>query len=113
MLVTLVGYSRAFELAVEGEKIPAARCLEVGLANRVVPADSLADEALRWATKLAQRPTYALGLTKRLMNKAVTSTLPQALDYEAHHQELAIHSQDLAEGVMAFVEKRKPEFQGK
>jgi len=112
-LVRQVGYSRAFELAVEAERIPAERCLELGLVNRVVEPDALLPEARAWAEKLAQRPTYAVGLTKRAMNRALTSTLMEAIEYEAHLQQLAAQSEDFAEGTKAFKEKRPAVFKGK
>lgn len=112
-LVRQVGYSRAFELTIEGERIPASRCLELGLTNRVVAAESLLNEARSWAEKLARRATYAIGLTKRAMNKAMTSTLMDAMETEAQLQQLASESQDFVEGMKAFQEKRPPVFQGR
>ncbi len=111
-LVRAVGYSRAYEIAIEGEKIPAERCLELGLSNKLAAADELMPVALAWAEKLAQRPTFALGLTKRAMNKAVTLSLTQAIEYEAHLQQLAAEHPDFTEGVAAFVEKRPPVWSG-
>jgi 2-(1,2-epoxy-1,2-dihydrophenyl)acetyl-CoA isomerase len=112
-LVRQVGYSRAFEIASEGERIPAQRCLELGLTNRVVKGDVLMVEAQAWAEKLAQRATFAIGLTKQAMNYAANSTLLEAIEFEARLQKRAAASQDFVEGVAAFKEKRKPLFEGR
>lgn len=112
LLTRLVGYSRAYEIAVEGSRIPAERCLELGLTNKVVPADQLLSIANAWARKLAERPTLALGLTKQAMQYAEHHDLASTIEYEAELQKQTIVSQDFLEGVTAFMQKREPEFKG-
>jgi 2-(1,2-epoxy-1,2-dihydrophenyl)acetyl-CoA isomerase len=111
-LVRLVGYSRAFEIAIEGERITAQRCLELGLTNRVTAAAGLLTEAQTWAQQLAQRPTLAIGLTKRAMQQATEQDLETIIHLEAELQTTTIVSHDHREGVAAFLEKRKPIFTG-
>jgi 2-(1,2-epoxy-1,2-dihydrophenyl)acetyl-CoA isomerase len=112
-LMRLVGYSRAYEIAIEGERILAHRCLEWGLTNKVVPAEALLDETMTWAQKLAARPTLALGLTKHALNHAADHNLASTIEFEARLQKQTISSHDHMEGVTAFLQKREPEFQGK
>lgn len=112
-LSRMVGYSRAFEIAVEGEKIPANRCLELGLTNKVVPDAELTTAAQAWAQKLSQRPTVAVGITKQALHHASTHTLAETIALEARNQITAFQSQDHKEGVQAFLEKRHPNFKGK
>ena len=112
-LPRLIGYARAYEMAVTADKIPAAKALEWGMVNRVVPADQLMETVMAWAQPLATGPTLAYGLTKRAMNKAWDSSLANALTYEAHLQEIAGRSHDNQEGVLAFLEKRDAQFTGK
>lgn len=111
-LVRHMGYSRAFAFLAAGKPMPARRCFEVGLANRVVEPDVLASEANAWAIELAERPTLALGLTKGLAHHAVTSTLFETFEREAALQATAIASDDHHEGVQAFRDKRDPKFTG-
>ena len=112
-LVRQVGFRRAYEIAIEGERIPAERCLELGLTNRVVPADQLVEEAQAWAAHLARRPTMALGLTKQIMHAAFTSSLEETVRHEAALQARCFESEDHAEGIQAFLQKREPEFRGR
>lgn len=110
LLPVLIGPSRATEFIVTNTAIGAEQALAWGLVNRVVSADSLADEAFAWAAQLAQGPLRAMGLAKRAFNHAVLGNLEQTLDYEAHLQEIAGGSPEHAEGMRAFLEKRPARF---
>ena len=112
-LLQQVGYARAAELCFLGEKLSAEEAERWGLVNRVVDDDKLANATRELATKLASMPTRAIGLTKRLLNRAWTATLPDQLEYEAFLQQTAGHTADHREGVLAFLEKRKPTFLGR
>lgn len=112
-LPRLIGYARAYELAITNSPITAEEALSIGLVNKIFPAEELAAATRELAVKLAGLPTKAFGLTKRAMNKAYQLTIDEALDYEAHLQEIAGRTADHKEGVAAFLEKRTPQFVGK
>ena len=112
-LPRLVGMGKALELAYLADPVDAATAERLGLVNRVVPAESLAEEAGALARRLAEGPTLAYALTKRAMRRAATTTFPEALEYEGHLQAIAGSSADYGEGVSAFVEKRPARFQGR
>lgn len=111
-LPRLIGYSKAFEMATMPRKIPAQEAFTMGLVNRVVPAKQL-DAAVKEATDYyANAPTKAIGLMKKMLNRSFNSDLETILEMEAYSQEIAGNTKDHKEGVMAFIEKRKPVFKG-
>ena len=112
-LPRLVGMARATALAMLAEKITAAQAVEIGLIYRACPAASLDEEASKLAVHLATQPTLGLGLTKRLLNAAWVNDLETQLELEAECQGAAGRSADYAEGVAAFLAKRKPVFTGR
>lgn len=113
LLVQQLGYRRAFQLSVESERIPAERCVELGLANRAVPSESLFDEAIAWAESLALRAPLSMAATKKAMRHAAGGTWASTFDVEAPLQDQLRQSDDCSEGVTAFLEKRKAEFKGR
>src|SRR5262249_46563285 len=112
-LPRLIGLGKALELCFTGDKLPAADALTLGLVNKVVPADELPAATRELALRLARLPTRAIGLTKRLLYRSFQSELETQLEAEGFAQETAGQTTDHREGVMAFLEKRPPKFQGK
>jgi 2-(1,2-epoxy-1,2-dihydrophenyl)acetyl-CoA isomerase len=111
-LPRLVGPARAAELAFTTDPIGAADAERIGLVNRVVPGDTLADETRALAGRLASAAPRALALAKRALNRSLEVGLAEALEYEATLQGLAGRTADHAEGVRAFTDKRPPRFSG-
>ena len=90
----------------------AADAEKMGMIYKVAEDANLQTEAMAVATTLAQMPTIGIGLTKRLLNQSMNNTLEEQLMLEAKIQVLAATSNDHKEGIMAFLEKRKANFQG-
>jgi 2-(1,2-epoxy-1,2-dihydrophenyl)acetyl-CoA isomerase len=111
-LQRLVGHGKAAELCFLGERVSAEEAGRIGLVNRVVDDGQLAEATRELAAKLAAMPTRAIGLTKRAMNRAWSASLEDQLEYEAFCQQTAGETADHREGVLAFIEKRRPAFKG-
>src|SRR4051794_28044711 len=107
-----VGYARAAERAMLGERVPAEQALDWGLINRVVPDADLEAEASALLERLADGPTRSYAGSKQLLNRRLYADLAGQLEAEADAQKGQGHSADFIEGVMAFVEKREPKFTG-
>ncbi|MCB0638671.1 MAG: 2-(1,2-epoxy-1,2-dihydrophenyl)acetyl-CoA isomerase [Lewinella sp.] len=108
-----VGLQRAAAYMMLGDKVGAEEAERVGMIYRTFPDDSLLDEAIRLAERLAAMPTRALGLTKRALNYSMDNPLDRQLAIEEQLQATAGQTEDYQEGVQAFLEKRKPAFKGK
>lgn len=112
-LPRLVGYHKAFELMATGDILSASEALSLGLVNRVVPYEELDTTVNALAVRLAASPAVALAKIKAGLNHGETGDLRAALDFEAVNQAACFRSEDFREGVTAFLEKRKANFQGK
>lgn len=111
-LPRVVGAKMAMEIALLGDRFDARRALELGLVNRVVPLGELEAETAQLAARLAQGPTAVYARTKRLINGSLNNSLAEQLQAEQDCFAASAASPDFAEGVRAFVEKRKPKFSG-
>ncbi|WP_432412746.1 enoyl-CoA hydratase-related protein [Rasiella sp. SM2506] len=112
-LPRLIGFGKASAIMMLGDKISAEQAEHMGMIYSVVSAETLQEEVSAKAMTLANMPTKALGLTKRLLNESMTNDLESQLKLESKLQIESASTEDYAEGVAAFVEKRKPVFKGK
>jgi 2-(1,2-epoxy-1,2-dihydrophenyl)acetyl-CoA isomerase len=111
-LSRIMGSARALEWMLSGRRLAADEACHMGLVSEVVAADDLAEHVARLAGTLAALPTAAIGLHKRLFDRAPLHTLEEQLELEAHLQAVAAETDDFAEGVAAFRERRPPRFRG-
>jgi enoyl-CoA hydratase/carnithine racemase len=109
-LPRLVGPAKSLELMWDALPIDANECLRLGLVNRVVPHDLLAQTVTDYASMLAAKPALSISLTKRAVYDSLDHSLPQMLDYELEAQLQCFRSRDASEGIRAFVAKRTPVF---
>lgn len=113
ILPRLVGYGRAAALAFLGEAVSADDAVKMGMIWKSYSEDTYYEEAWKIASRLAKMPTRGLGLTKRGFNQGYHNDLHSQMELEAKLQEEAGKTEDYAEGVQAFLDKRKPEFKGR
>ena len=113
LLPRLVGMHRAKELVLLADIIDAAEADRIGLVNRVVPEAELDDTVDAIAARLAAGPPIALAMSKRLLNNSFDVTLEQALDDEGLAQTVTFSTEDVAEAMGAFIDKRDPVFRGR
>jgi 2-(1,2-epoxy-1,2-dihydrophenyl)acetyl-CoA isomerase len=112
-LPRLVGLKKAAEIALLAERFDAATAERLGLINKVVPAAELEAATREWAKRLAAGPTFAIGMSKRLLNRSLQSDMDTCFAEEAFTQALTANSEDMREGIRSFMEKRPPAFKGR
>ncbi|HET8705140.1 MAG TPA: enoyl-CoA hydratase-related protein [Pseudomonadales bacterium] len=112
-LPRLMGMKQAAELIMLSDRFDSQRALQLGLFNKVVPADQLAAETEKLVQRLANGPTQAYARAKQLLNASMVSSLDEQLELEEASFVACSKTADYAEGVAAFVGKRKPDFKGK
>lgn len=113
LLPRVVGLSKATEMLMFGDKLSAEEAERFGLYNRVVDKEQLMSEAKAWAKRLAEGPSFSLGMTKELLNNHLAVDLYTAIDMEARAQTICMLADDFKEFHRSFVEKRPPKFEGK
>ena len=112
-LPRLIGFQKASALAMLGDKVGAEEAERLGMIYKYVPSEEFQETVNKLGLKLANMPTKALGMIKELFNKSMTNNLQEQLAMESKYQIEAAQSEDYAEGVAAFIEKRKPNFKGR
>jgi len=112
MLPRIIGQGRASELLFTGRSMPAEEGERWGFFNRLVQPDDLLDEATALATDLAEGPNFAHGMTKTMLNQEWNMGLDAAIESEAQAQAICMQTRDFERAYRAFVEKRRPEFEG-
>jgi enoyl-CoA hydratase/carnithine racemase len=112
LLPRVVGLARATEMLMTGEFVEADEALRIGLYNRVVPADRLAEETAALVDRLVRGPAAGLAATKDALEREMDMDLPAALEHEARVQAALMRGPDFREGFAAFMEKRQPRFDG-
>lgn len=112
-LPRIIGVTKAKEMLYTGEPMDAQEAYRVGFVNKVVPVESLRQEAVELARRLAGNPPLPVKFAKRAVNAGMQMDIKSALDYESHCVSLLTVSEDRQEGFKAFVEKRTPVYRGR
>ncbi|MCG8441171.1 MAG: enoyl-CoA hydratase-related protein [Caulobacterales bacterium] len=112
-LPRLVGYAAACELIWSGRRVDAREALALGLVTRLEEPETLTPAAHAMARAIAEGPPIAIRLAKQAVGRALDTTLAEALDFESYAQMICAETDDIKEGVSAFIEKRKPRFTGR
>ncbi len=112
LLPRLVGLHRAKELALFADVLSADEVHEMGLLNRVVPEPDLDGFVDGWAARLAAGPPLAMSMTKKMLNDSMANSMEQAVEEEARSQSVNFATTDTAEGLLAFLDRREPGFEG-
>lgn len=113
LLTKMIGVAKATELVMTGKPLNAEQAFSLGLVNKVTTMEELEAETLKYALKLVNLPSIALGKMKALINRAAFKGFESDLENEVEYQIQCANTEDFKEGIMAFAEKRKPNFQGK
>jgi 2-(1,2-epoxy-1,2-dihydrophenyl)acetyl-CoA isomerase len=111
-LPRLIGWQKASALMMLGDKVSADEAERIGMIYKVIPDEKFSEESAKLSMTLAQMPTKAFALTKEALNLSVNNSLEQQLQLEDKFQSIAGATRDFAEGVTAFLQKRRPEFKG-
>jgi enoyl-CoA hydratase/carnithine racemase len=112
-LPRLIQKSKALHMMVTGESVGPDEALQLGILDKVFPEESFYDETMKFAAKLASGASFAQGCIKLSVNMGLETSLPEGLAIERAHQNILFGSEDVAEGLKAFLEKRPPKYQGR
>ncbi len=111
-LPRIIGMANAYEVMYDGSLMTAERCLELGIAQHVVPDDQLLEKATEYARKIAAGPPMAYTALRRMFQRSTTMHIKDFVEYEWTAQAALLSSKDVAEGFGAFLERRDPTFTG-